>query len=56
MDVLSHLPGVPGVIVAGIFSASLSSVSASMNSLATVTLEDYVKVKWLYNEQSDKHY
>lgn len=48
MDALGHLLGVPGLIVAGIFSASLSSISASMNSLATVTLEDYVKPVYVY--------
>ncbi|XP_014473632.1 PREDICTED: putative sodium-dependent multivitamin transporter [Dinoponera quadriceps] len=36
-------PGVIGLIVSGIFSASLSTVSAMMNSLAAVALEDYVK-------------
>lgn len=36
-------PGVVGLIVSGIFSASLSTISAMMNSLAAVALEDYVK-------------
>ncbi|RLU20042.1 hypothetical protein DMN91_006648, partial [Ooceraea biroi] len=36
-------PGVVGIIVSGIFSASLSTISAMMNSLAAVALEDYVK-------------
>ncbi|XP_032683424.1 putative sodium-dependent multivitamin transporter [Odontomachus brunneus] len=36
-------PGVIGLIVSGIFSASLSTISAMMNSLAAVALEDYVK-------------
>ncbi|XP_043276409.1 putative sodium-dependent multivitamin transporter [Venturia canescens] len=43
MDTMSHLPGVPGLFVAGIFSAGLSTISAGLNSLAAVTLEDYVK-------------
>lgn len=30
-DALGHLPGIPGLFVAGIFSASLSSVSACLN-------------------------
>lgn len=40
---LSQYPGLPGLIVAGIFSGSLSSVSSFVNSLAAVTLEDFVK-------------
>ncbi|XP_011880850.1 PREDICTED: putative sodium-dependent multivitamin transporter [Vollenhovia emeryi] len=36
-------PGLVGLIVSGVFSASLSTISAMMNSLAAVALEDYVK-------------
>ena len=43
MDTLSDFPGVPGLFIAGIFSASLSTVSATLNSLAAVILEDFVK-------------
>ncbi|XP_014206986.1 putative sodium-dependent multivitamin transporter [Copidosoma floridanum] len=43
MDTLSSIPGVPGLFVAGIFSAGLSTISAGLNSLAAVTLEDYIK-------------
>ncbi|XP_058806099.1 putative sodium-dependent multivitamin transporter [Phymastichus coffea] len=43
MNTLSHLPGIPGLFIAGIFSASLSTISAGLNSLAVVTLEDYLK-------------
>ncbi len=35
--------GLAGFFVAGIFSASLSTVSSAINSLAAVTLEDYIK-------------
>lgn len=40
---LGHLPGMAGLFVAGVFSGALSSVSATLNSLAAVTLEDYIK-------------
>lgn len=44
VDAMGSFPGLPGIFVSGIFSASLSSVSAAVNSLAAVTLEDYIKV------------
>lgn len=40
---LSEFPGLPGLIIAGIFSGSLSTVSSFVNSLSAVTLEDYLK-------------
>lgn len=47
VDAMGSMPGLPGIFVSGIFSASLSSVSAAMNSLAAVTLEDYMKPLYL---------
>ncbi|XP_063978651.1 putative sodium-dependent multivitamin transporter [Diachasmimorpha longicaudata] len=43
MDTMSEWPGVPGLFIAGIFSAGLSTISAALNSLSAITLEDYVK-------------
>lgn len=43
IDALGQYPGVAGLFVAGIFSASLSTVSTALNSLAALTLEDYFK-------------
>nr|XP_020463648.1 LOW QUALITY PROTEIN: sodium-dependent multivitamin transporter-like [Monopterus albus] len=43
MDMLEGLPGLPGLFVACLFSAALSSVSSAFNSLATVTMEDLIK-------------
>ncbi|XP_077552859.1 sodium-coupled monocarboxylate transporter 1-like [Haemaphysalis longicornis] len=43
MDILGNYPGVPGLIVSGIFSGGLSGVSASLSSLATTTLQDIIK-------------
>lgn len=36
-------PGLTGIVVSGVFSASLSTISAMINALAAVALEDYVK-------------
>ncbi|XP_062318599.1 sodium-coupled monocarboxylate transporter 2 [Osmerus eperlanus] len=43
MDILGELPGLPGLFVACAFSGTLSTVAASINALATVTYEDFVK-------------
>ncbi|KAG8257121.1 hypothetical protein J6590_055506 [Homalodisca vitripennis] len=43
IDKMGQVPGLPGLFTAGIFSASLSTVSSCVNSLAAVTVEDYLK-------------
>ncbi|XP_055374973.1 sodium-coupled monocarboxylate transporter 1 isoform X1 [Condylostylus longicornis] len=43
MDILGIFPGMPGLFVAGVFSAALSSLSTGLNSLTAVFLEDFVK-------------
>ncbi len=43
MDTMGYIPGVPGIFVAGIFSASLSTVSSGINSLTAVVHEDIIK-------------
>ena len=40
---MSRYPGLTGLFIAGIFSASLSTISAMLNSLSAVFLEDYLK-------------
>ncbi|XP_078590971.1 sodium-coupled monocarboxylate transporter 2-like [Branchiostoma floridae x Branchiostoma japonicum] len=46
MDILSFLPGMPGLFVACVASGALSTLSSGLNSLSAVTLEDFVK-PWL---------
>ncbi|XP_054739113.1 putative sodium-dependent multivitamin transporter [Anastrepha obliqua] len=43
VDTMGRYPGLCGLFVSGIFSASLSTVSSAVSSLSTVTLEDYIK-------------
>ncbi|KAF5304402.1 hypothetical protein FQA39_LY19005 [Lamprigera yunnana] len=43
MKVLGEYSGLPGLFVAGVFSAALSSLSTSLNSMAAVVLEDFYK-------------
>lgn len=52
VDALGHLKGLPGLFVSGIFSASLSSISAAVNSVAAVVVEDYMKP--FYSKMSKK--
>ncbi|XP_071451106.1 sodium-coupled monocarboxylate transporter 1-like [Hetaerina americana] len=42
MDVAASLPGLPGLFMAGVFSAALSSMSTGLNSMAGVIYEDFI--------------
>lgn len=48
LETMGSVPGLTGLFVAGIFSSALSSVSPVLNSLAAVTMEDYIKVPMLF--------
>ncbi|XP_035732267.1 putative sodium-dependent multivitamin transporter isoform X1 [Vespa mandarinia] len=43
IDKLSYIPGFTGLFISGVFSASLSTISAMLNSLAALAIEDYIK-------------
>ncbi|CAK9797564.1 Sodium-coupled monocarboxylate transporter 1 [Anthophora plagiata] len=43
MEIASHIHGVPGLFIAGIFGAALSTLSVGFNSTSVVLLEDFVK-------------
>lgn len=53
LEVLSDYPGLPGLFVVGVFSASLSSVSSGLNSLAAVVLRDCINVFWTLEPQTE---
>lgn len=40
---VGHLPGLPGLFIAGVFGAALSSLSVVLNSTAAVVLQDLVR-------------
>ncbi|KAK0170651.1 hypothetical protein PV328_008477 [Microctonus aethiopoides] len=43
MQTAGHFYGIPGLFIAGIFSAALSSLSVGLNATSVVLLEDFVK-------------
>jgi sodium-coupled monocarboxylate transporter 8/12 len=43
MDLLADMPGLPGLFVAAVYSAALSTISSGLNSLATVCLKDFIQ-------------
>lgn len=53
MEILKDLPGLSGLFIAGVFSASLSSLSTALNSFSAVVLEDFCK-PYMKNEISEK--
>lgn len=43
MEVARKIPGLPGIFIAGIFSAALSSMSTGLNTLAGTIYEDFLR-------------
>ncbi|KAI3384999.1 hypothetical protein SNEBB_000302 [Seison nebaliae] len=48
MDLLGKFNGLPGLFVACIYSASLSTVSSGLNSLAAVVLKDFIQPIYIH--------
>jgi len=55
MDTLSVYPGIPGLFVACVFSASLSTLSSGFNALATVTWDDFIRHTSFAKTLGDAH-
>ncbi|KAK5642194.1 hypothetical protein RI129_008361 [Pyrocoelia pectoralis] len=53
LDISNRIPGLPGIFIAGIFSAALSTFSAQMNTVAGVIYEDFL-LKFLSQETQKK--
>jgi len=52
--IVQELPyGTAGLVLAGIFAASMSSLDSSMNSMATVTVTDFYRRLW--KNKGDEH-
>ncbi|GIX74622.1 putative sodium-dependent multivitamin transporter [Caerostris extrusa] len=43
LKLFRHIPGLTGLCISGVFSASLSTVSSAVNSLTAVTMEDFIR-------------
>ncbi len=43
MQLFGDFPFLPGLFVAGVFSAALSTVSSGLNSLAASTIQDFIQ-------------
>ena len=54
--VMQHLPvGIVGLIIAAVFAAAMSTISAELNSLATATVVDHYQ-RYLFKGREDAHY
>lgn len=57
MEILGHLPGLPGLFIASTFSAALSSVSGGLTAFSAVTLYDFIRPAYFHvkkRELSDR--
>ncbi|XP_053664928.1 sodium-coupled monocarboxylate transporter 1-like [Anopheles marshallii] len=52
LDVARHIPGLPGLFVVGIFSAALSSMSTSMNTLSGTLFEDFIRPRFALKDKT----
>lgn len=50
-DIAGHLKGMPGIFISSVFSAALSTMSASLNALAGVVYLDYIKPRIKHTEK-----
>lgn len=53
MDVTENVPGLPGLFIAGIFSAALSSMSTTLNTVSGTIFEDFIRPN--YPQMTEKN-
>ena len=53
LDLFGHMPGFPGLFIASLSSAALSSLSSCLTALSSITFEDIIKVR--YHSISDQN-
>lgn len=53
-DQLGHVPGLGGLFIACVLSGALSTISSSLNSLATVTWEDFFRHCDCFSQLGDR--
>ncbi|XP_063958268.1 sodium-coupled monocarboxylate transporter 2-like isoform X1 [Lytechinus pictus] len=46
MEVFAKTPGIPGIFLSSVISASLSTLSSGLNAMAAVAGEDIIKILW----------
>ena len=51
MELFRSLPGLPGLFIAALSAASLSTISSGLSSLAAVTYEDVIKIHFPHMEE-----
>ncbi|KAG2464645.1 KCNN3 protein, partial [Polypterus senegalus] len=52
MDIFANYPGVPGLFLACAYSGTLSTASTSINAMAAVTIEDFLKPRLIGSSQN----
>lgn len=52
MDLFGDMPGLPGLFIASLSSAALSTLSSCLTGLSSITFEDIIKIR--YPNMSDK--
>ncbi|XP_035773784.1 sodium-coupled monocarboxylate transporter 1-like [Anopheles albimanus] len=52
LDTARKIPGLPGLFVVGVFSAALSSMSTSMNTLSGTLFEDFIRPRFTFKEDT----
>ena len=53
MDIAGHIPGLPGIFLAGLVSSGLSTMSAALNTLSGTIYDDFIEQRIADDEGKD---